>query len=74
MTGRKAWLFAGNDKGGRRTAVLSTLVYSCKMLGIDPVGYLTDVLKKLTTHPGALVHELTPRRWLASRKEAAATS
>ena len=74
VTGRKAWLFAGNDKGGRRTAVLSTLVYSCKMLGIDPVGYLTDVLKKLTTHPGALVHELTPRRWLASRNEAPATS
>jgi transposase len=70
VTGRKAWLFAGNDEGGRRTAVLSTLVYSCKELGIDPVVYLTDVLKKLTTHPGARVHELTPRRWLAAQKAA----
>lgn len=74
VTGRKAWLFAGNDEGGRRNAVLSTLVYSCKVLGIDPVVYLTDILKKLTTHPGARVHELTPRRWLAARKAAEVAS
>jgi transposase len=74
VTGRNAWLFAGSDEGGRRTAVLSTLVYSCKVLGIDPVVYLTDVFKRLTTHPGAAVAELTPRRWLAARKAAASAS
>jgi len=53
VTGRKAWLFAGNDEGGRRNAVLSTLVYSCKVLGIDPVVYLTDILKKADDAPGS---------------------
>jgi transposase len=69
-----AWLFVGNDEGGRRTAILSTLVYSCKLLKIDPVVYLTDVLERLTTHPGSAVEELTPRRWLAARQAAARTS
>lgn len=74
VTGRNAWLFAGNDEGGRRTAVIATLVYSCKQLGIDPVAYLTDVFERLTSHPGSAVAELTPRRWLAARKATAPTS
>ena len=45
------------------------MAHVCKL-----VVYLTDILKKLTTHPGARVHELTPRRWLAARREAEVAS
>jgi hypothetical protein len=74
VTGRNAWLFAGSDEGGRRTTVLTTLVYSCKQLGIDPVAYLTDVLNRLTSHRGSAVAQLTPRRWRAARQVVAPTS
>lgn len=74
VTGRRSWLFVGSDTGGRRAAVLATIIYSCKQLRIDPVVYLTDVFSRLTAHPGSRVHELTPRRWLAARAAATAST
>jgi hypothetical protein len=31
--------------------------------GVDPYGYLTDVLQRLGQHPATLVKQLTPRVW-----------
>jgi transposase len=42
--GRKNWLFAGSDEGGKTAATLMSLCASCKELGIDPFAYLRDVL------------------------------
>ena len=38
--GRKTWLLAGSDRGGRTAAVLMSLGTTCKNLGIDPEAYL----------------------------------
>lgn len=74
--GRKNWLFAGSNKGGRRGAVMYSLVVSCRLHGIDPWAYLSDVLMQVHTHPASRVAELTPKAWAERRRreaEAAAT-
>lgn len=65
--GRKNWLFAGSVAGGHRAAVLYSLIESCARLDINPHEYLTDVLRRVTTHPQSRIAELTPRGWKASR-------
>jgi transposase len=64
--GRNNWTFAGSDEGGRRAAVIYSLVASCKHIGIDPFAYLRDVLDRISTHPHARIAELTPRGWKAA--------
>jgi hypothetical protein len=50
--GRKNYLFAGSDDGGRRAA-LYTLIETAKMNGVDPEAWLRDVLARLLTPPSA---------------------
>jgi transposase len=52
VLGRKNYLFVGNDAGGRRAAILYSLIASCKRRGINPVEYLTDVLTRLRDECG----------------------
>jgi hypothetical protein len=64
--GRKNWLFAGSDEGGKRAAIIYSLVASCKLLEMDPFAYLRDVLDRVSTHPNDRIFELTPRGWNAA--------
>lgn len=61
--GRKNWMFLGSVNGGRRAAVMFSLVESCKRLCIDPFAYLRDVLQRVPTHPASKVAQLTPAGW-----------
>jgi transposase len=61
--GRKNWLFAGSDEGGKTAATLISLCTTCKDLGIDPFAYLRDVLDRVSTHPNSRIEELLPDRW-----------
>jgi transposase len=64
--GRKNWLFCGSDEGGRRAAILYSLVATCKEHRIDPWAYLRDVLARIPTHPDRRRAELLPRNWTAT--------
>lgn len=66
--GRKNWLFAQNDEGGRRAAILYSIVQTCKRNGINVHEYLRDVLERVTTHPASAIDELLPApgRWTRS--------
>src|SRR5204862_3867175 len=44
---RKNALFAGHDLGAENWACIASLVETCKLHGVDPQAYLTDVLAKL---------------------------
>jgi hypothetical protein len=70
--GRKNWMFAGNDEGGRRAAIVYSLIASCKHHGVDPFAYLRDVLRRLPTHPADEIADLTPLVWAAAEVEALA--
>lgn len=70
VIGRKGWLFLGNEESGHRTAILCTLVNTCKAYAIDPFVYLRDVIDRVSTHPMSRINELTPRDWKRLRAEA----
>ena len=67
--GRKNYLFAGSENGGKTAATLYSLITTCKRLDINPWDYLKDVLERISTHPMARVWELTPRGWKETRQE-----
>jgi len=61
--GRKSWLFAGSDRGGRRAAVMYSLIVTAKMNDIDPQAWLADVLARIANHPAHRLDELLPWNW-----------
>jgi hypothetical protein len=67
--GRKNWLFAGSDNGGRTAAIHFSMIATCRRHGIDPFAYLRDVLGRLPTQSAERLAELLPDRWLAARTD-----
>jgi transposase len=61
--GRKAWLFAGSDRGGERAAVLYSLIVTAKLNDVDPQAWLTDVLARIAGHSANKLEELMPWNW-----------
>ena len=49
--GRKNWLFAGSDEGGKRAAVIYSILETCKINGVNTFEYLQDVLARIRSHP-----------------------
>ncbi|WP_244490947.1 transposase, partial [Bradyrhizobium sp. Leaf396] len=70
--GRKAWLFCGSDRGGRRAASMYSLIVTAKMNGIDPQAWLTDILACIAAHPAHRLDELLPWNWTPGSAEAVA--
>ena len=58
--GRKNWLFAGSGRGGRSAAIAYTLIETAKLNGVDPQGWLTDVLSRIADHKITRIDELLP--------------
>jgi hypothetical protein len=61
--GRKAWLFAGSDRGGERAAVMLSLITTAKLNGIDPRAWLADVLARIADHPASKLNDLLLWNW-----------
>jgi len=61
--GRKAWLFAGSDRGGERAAAVYSLIVSAKLNDVDPRAWLANVLARIADHPALRLHELLPWHW-----------
>lgn len=58
--GRHNYLFAGSDAGGRRAAILYTLIGTARLNGLDPEAYLRYVLARIGEHPIKRIEELLP--------------
>ncbi|WP_143018399.1 IS66 family transposase, partial [Belnapia rosea] len=65
--GRKAWMFAGSDRGGERAAAMYSLIATAKLNDVDPRAWLADVLARIADHPASRLHELLPWHWKAAR-------
>lgn len=63
--GRKNYLFAGSHDAARRSGMLYSLLGTCKMHGIEPYGWLKDVLHRIADHPINRIQELLPHRYKA---------
>jgi hypothetical protein len=61
--GRKAWLFAGSDRGGERAAMIYALITTAKLNDVDPRAWLADVLSRIADHPASRLDELLPWNW-----------
>lgn len=66
--GKKRWLFIGHPDAGWRSAVIYTIIQSCRRYGINPQEYLTDVLARLPSMTSNQVRDLLPARWLKARQ------
>ena len=64
--GRKNWMFLGSDDGGHTNAVFTSLLASCRMLGVEPWSYLRDLFCLLPRWPHHRVLELAPVNWAAT--------
>lgn len=70
---RKNYLFAGSDAGAERAAIAYTILGSCRLVGIDPLAYLRDVLPRMTRKIRLVdLAELLPHRWKQRRDAVAA--
>ena len=58
--GRKNWLFAGSEAGGRAAAGAHTLIETAKLNKIDPQAWLTDILSRIAEHKINRIDELLP--------------
>ncbi len=47
--GRKNALFAGADSGGKHWAIVATLIQTAKLNNVEPLAWLTDVLKRIVS-------------------------
>jgi transposase len=63
VVGRKRWLFIGHPDAGWRSAVIYTIIQSCRRRGLNPQEYLTDVLRRLPSMTNHQVKDLLPSRW-----------
>ena len=61
--GRKNWLFAGSPEGAKRAALFYSLFGSCKIRGINPFEYLTDVLNRINDTKMSDLGQLLPMNW-----------
>jgi hypothetical protein len=68
--GKKAFLFIGHPEAGWRSAVIYSILGSCRRYRIDPAQYLRDVLTRLPQLKQSDVPLLTPRQWAKAHPEA----
>jgi transposase len=61
--GRKNWLFVGSVNGGTATAIILSIVQTCRGLNINPYEYLADILPRFMSHSSHKLYELLPDNW-----------
>jgi hypothetical protein len=65
--GKKNWLFIGHPEAGERSAVIYTLLGSCRRHGINPFDYLKDLFTRLPAAKITQIKEFTPAAWAKGR-------
>jgi len=66
VVGRRNWLFCGSDDGAEVNTIFVSLLASCRMHQIEPLGYMRDLLCLLPGWPKHRVLELAPANWKAT--------
>ena len=58
--GRKNWLFAGSDNGGKTAAIMYSIIETAKMNNVNPYRYLRKVIDAMQDYSCKKIHELLP--------------
>ena len=72
--GKKNWLFIGHPDAGDKSAVIYSIIGSCRRAGVPVRDYLVDVFTRLPTMKASQIEEMMPFRWAAARKKQAETA
>ena len=72
--GKKNFLFIGHPDAGQRSAVIYSVLGSCRRHGINPAEYLQDVFERLPKAKTSEVPALTPAAWAKAKRAAARQS
>src|ERR1017187_677170 len=67
--GKKNWLFVGHPEAGERSAVIYTLLGSCRRHGINPFDYLKDLFTRLPSAKITQIKEFTPAAWIKAKEQ-----
>jgi transposase len=69
--GKKNWLFFGDAEAGERSAIIYSIIESCRRHGIEPYTYLHDVLTRLPSMTNRQIKDVVPKAWAAARRNTA---
>lgn len=58
--GRKNWLFAGSDKGGKTAAIIYTILETAKLNNVNPVKYLHKVFDVIQDYKANKLQDILP--------------
>ena len=68
--GKKNWLFIGEANAGDRSAIIYTVIESCRRRGLDPYAYLRDIFTRLPSATNQQIKQLTPEGWAKTQRSA----
>lgn len=68
--GKKNFLFIGHPEAGQRSAVIYSVLGSCRRHGINPAEYLQDVFERLPKAKTSDLKSLTPAAWAKAKRAA----
>lgn len=61
--GRKNYLFCGSHRAAQAAAMMYSLMGTCRLTGVNPHEWLTDVFNRIQDHDINKIHELLPYNW-----------
>lgn len=71
-TGQRSFLFVGSHAGGERAAIAYSILGTCRLIGLNPVTYLGDVLPSLARGVELEnMHSFMPKAWKLAHPHAA---
>jgi transposase len=65
--GKRNYLFFGHPDAGWRSAVIYSIIVSCRRRKIDPWEYLRDMMRRLPASTNQEIPDLVPSRWRLSQ-------
>jgi hypothetical protein len=66
LTVGKNCLFCGNHEAAKRTAIIYSLLGTCKINNLNPAEWLTDVLNRINDYKTNDLCRLLPGQWMKS--------
>jgi transposase len=69
--GKKNWLFFDDADAGERSAIIYSIIESCRCHGVEPYSYLHDVLSRLPSMTNRQSKDIVLKAWAAARRSTA---
>ena len=69
VIGRKNWLFAGSESGGKTAAIAYSLIESAKSSGANVWEWLRYVIENIGQTPENTLSDRLPDQWISNQQE-----